>query len=176
MCNQYTRYALAIPTKNQFAKTTAEAFFNHFIVHYDIPKRIHSDQGTNFESKGIKELSIYISSWVVAPQHEVLLSHLLATWGFVRTSIDMVSVLLTWEQDPYIVVSQPNTDILVYNLRKENNEGRARTLHRNLLLPIGYIRDVPTPAPRKLLKRPPIPAKRTTRQKIGFRFSISSVC
>jgi hypothetical protein len=71
-----------------------------------------------------------------------------------------------WEQDPYIVVSQPNTDIPVYNLRKENNEGRARTLHRNLLLPIGYIRDVPTPAPRKLLKRPPIPAKRTIRQKI----------
>ena len=57
-------------------------------------------------------------------------------------------------------------DIPIYNLRKENNEGRARTLHRNLLLPIGYIRDVPTPAPRKLLKRPPIPAKRTTRQKI----------
>jgi hypothetical protein len=71
-----------------------------------------------------------------------------------------------WEHDPYIVVSQPNTDIPVYNLRKENNEGRARTLHRNLLLPIGYIRDVPTPAPRKLLKRPPIPAKRITRQKI----------
>jgi hypothetical protein len=71
-----------------------------------------------------------------------------------------------WEQDPYIVVSQPNTDIPVYNLRKENNEGRVRTLHRNLLLPIGYIWDVPTPAPRKLLKRPPIPAKRTTREKI----------
>jgi hypothetical protein len=66
-----------------------------------------------------------------------------------------------WEQDPYIVVSQPNTDIPVYNLSKENNEGRTRTLHRNLLLPIGYSRDVPTPAPRKLLKRPPIPAKRT---------------
>jgi hypothetical protein len=65
-----------------------------------------------------------------------------------------------------IVVSQPNTDIPVYSLRKENNEGRARTLHRNLLLPIGYIRDVPTPVPRKLLKRPPIPAKRTTREKI----------
>jgi hypothetical protein len=57
-----------------------------------------------------------------------------------------------WEQDPYIVVSQPNTDIPVYNLRKENNEGRARTLHRNLLLPIGYIRDVPTPAPRNCLR------------------------
>jgi transposase InsO family protein len=54
--DHYTIYAQAIPTKNQLAKTTAEAFFNHFIVHYGIPKRIHSDQGTNFESKVIKEL------------------------------------------------------------------------------------------------------------------------
>jgi transposase InsO family protein len=51
--DHYTRYAQAVPTKNQLAKTTAEAFFNHFIVHYGIPKRIHSDQGTNFESKVI---------------------------------------------------------------------------------------------------------------------------
>jgi transposase InsO family protein len=28
----------------------------NFIIHYGIPKRIHSDQGTNFESKVIKEL------------------------------------------------------------------------------------------------------------------------
>ena len=54
--DHYTRYAQAIPTKNQLAKTTAEAFFNHFIVHYGIPKRIHTDQGTNYESKVIKEL------------------------------------------------------------------------------------------------------------------------
>ena len=75
---------------------------------------------------------------------------------------------ISWPTDGnrILVVSQPNMDIPVYNLRKENNEGRARTLHRNLLLPIGYTRDVPTPAPKKLLKRPPIPAKRTTRQKI----------
>jgi hypothetical protein len=42
--DHYTRYAQAIPTKSQLAKPTAEAFFNHFIVHYGIPKRIHSDQ------------------------------------------------------------------------------------------------------------------------------------
>jgi transposase InsO family protein len=54
--DHYTRYAQAIPTKNQLAKATAEAFFNHFIVDYGILKRIHSNQGTNFVSKVIKEL------------------------------------------------------------------------------------------------------------------------
>ena len=48
--DHFTRYAQAIPCKNMTAKTTAEAFYNSFIVHYGIPRRIHSDQGANFES------------------------------------------------------------------------------------------------------------------------------
>jgi len=58
-----------------------------------------------------------------------------------------------WEQDPYTVLSQPNNGIPVYQLRKENDEGRTRILHRNLLLQIGYIGVTPTPAQIKLLKR-----------------------
>ena len=54
--DHFTRYAQAIPTRNQTAKTTAEALFNNFFVHYGIPKRIHADQGANFESRLIKEL------------------------------------------------------------------------------------------------------------------------
>ncbi|XP_041369850.1 uncharacterized protein LOC121383818 [Gigantopelta aegis] len=38
------------------AKTTAETFFNNFVVHYGIPKRIHSDQGANFTGKLMQEL------------------------------------------------------------------------------------------------------------------------
>ena len=54
--DHYTKYALAVATKNQTAKTTAEAFYEHFITHYGIPTRIHSDQGANFESEIVKEL------------------------------------------------------------------------------------------------------------------------
>jgi hypothetical protein len=44
-----------------------------------------------------------------------------------------------WEEEPYGIVSQPNRDIPVYVVQRENGEGRKRTLHRNLLLPIGFL-------------------------------------
>ena len=59
--DQFTRYAPATPSKNQSAKTTARILFNNFICHYGLPARLHSDQGRNFESEGIKELC-YIAS------------------------------------------------------------------------------------------------------------------
>ena len=54
--DHFTKYALAIPTRDQTAKTTAEALYNNFILHYGIPTKLHSDQGANFESQIIKEL------------------------------------------------------------------------------------------------------------------------
>lgn len=54
--DHFTRYAQAIPTLNQTAKTTARVLFDKFIVHYGFPERLHSDQGRNFESNIIKQL------------------------------------------------------------------------------------------------------------------------
>lgn len=54
--DHFTKYAQAIPTRNQTARTTAEALFNNFILHYGIPSKLHSDQGAQFESNVIKEL------------------------------------------------------------------------------------------------------------------------
>jgi transposase InsO family protein len=54
--DHFTRYAQAIPTLNQTAKTTANVLFNKFIVHYGFPACLHSDQGRHFESKLIHTL------------------------------------------------------------------------------------------------------------------------
>ena len=48
-----------------------------------------------------------------------------------------------WEEIPYEVIEQPNPEIPVYKVRKENGEGPVRTLHRNLHYPISTSLDMP---------------------------------
>ncbi|KAK3085220.1 hypothetical protein FSP39_000156 [Pinctada imbricata] len=276
--DHFTKYSIAIPTRNQTARTTAEALFRNFIVHYGIPSKLHSDQGANFESKVIKELchllnitksrttpyhpmgngqcerfnrtligmlgtleedqkkdwKNYISPLVHAynctrhdstgvspyllmfgreprlpidisfgtyqqPQHQTtskyidkLRSRMKYAYDIAQrntkkaqekhkthydkrvnaSSIEVGDRVLVkivkfdgrhklqnkWEEDIYVVVSKPNPDIPVYKVRKEDRSGRLRTLHRNLLLPVGS-KDLdtredntdrePTPRPKK---------------------------
>jgi transposase InsO family protein len=54
--DHFTRYAVAIPTRNQTAKVTAKVLFENFIVHYGFMERLHSDQGRNFESQIVAHL------------------------------------------------------------------------------------------------------------------------
>lgn len=68
-----------------------------------------------------------------------------------------------WEHDPYTVLAQPNADIPVFTVQKENGEGRKRNLHRNLLLPIGYLTDTEPPVQReKPVPKPRLRKKQTT--------------
>ncbi|KAK7898579.1 hypothetical protein WMY93_019432 [Mugilogobius chulae] len=54
--DHFTKYAVAVPTADQRAKTVAKALWNNFFIHYGLPERLHSDQGRDFESALIKEL------------------------------------------------------------------------------------------------------------------------
>ncbi|XP_038555072.1 uncharacterized protein LOC119888541 [Micropterus salmoides] len=54
--DHFTKYAVAVPTPNQRARTVAKSLWENFIGHYGFPERLHSDQGPDFESKTIKEL------------------------------------------------------------------------------------------------------------------------
>lgn len=51
--DHFTKFVVAIPTKDQKAKTVAKALWENFLVHYGFPSRLHSDQGRDFESHTI---------------------------------------------------------------------------------------------------------------------------
>ncbi|XP_041915854.1 uncharacterized protein LOC121680512 [Alosa sapidissima] len=57
--DHFTRYAVAAPTVDQTAATTAEVLWKHFIQPYGGFDQLHSDQGPNFESSVIKELCTF---------------------------------------------------------------------------------------------------------------------
>lgn len=52
----FTKFTQAITTKNQQAPTVARTLVNEWFVRFGVPKRIHSDQGRNFEGNVIREL------------------------------------------------------------------------------------------------------------------------
>ncbi len=54
--DHFTRYAVAIPTRDQKASTVTKCLWEQFLSHYGFPERLHSDQGRDFESRTIKEL------------------------------------------------------------------------------------------------------------------------
>lgn len=54
--DHFTKYAIAIPTKDQKARTVARCLWDNFLLHYGFPEKLHSDQGPDFESRTIQEL------------------------------------------------------------------------------------------------------------------------
>lgn len=255
--DHFSKFAVAIPTRNQTAKTTARLLIDHFLLPYGIPEKLHSDQGANFLSKVISELCSlfgiersrttpyhpmgnglcerfnrsllnmmgcmsedqkkkwpkYVATMVYAyncvphtstgfAPYELMfgrvprlpIDHMFSltengtaqtygeyihelqekideSWQIARAAQEKASgaqkkyydqrkrgmtlkigeVVLVkkvafegphklenrWEMEPYIVESQPDVDVPVYTITPQFGKGRNRTLHRNLLLPIG---------------------------------------
>ena len=270
--DHFTKYAQAYATTNQSAQTTANVFFNQFVVHYGFPRRIHSDQGRQFEGQLIKELckiagidksrtTSYHSmgngcterfnktllnmlgtleldkkkDWkrYLAPLVHAYNSTIHDTTGFSpyylmfgkepRLAVDVAlglpempgkqnpskfvaslrkrlmeaynlakaetnksqahqkrnydlrvrgsslrvgdRVLVKavafegkhklanrWQEPPYIVVAQPNIEIPVFKVKREDGSGEPRVLHRNMLLPIGSL-PIPNDKPRVTKRR-----------------------
>ena len=56
MTDHFTRYALAVVTKDQTAKTVVKVFYEHFIAVFGAPAKLLSDRGANFTSALVEEL------------------------------------------------------------------------------------------------------------------------
>lgn len=103
--DHYTRYAKAFATRDQKASTVAKVLWEQYFVHYGLPKRVHSDQGRDFESRLIHELlsMLGIRKSRTPPYHpqgdpQAEL--------FNRTLLDMLGTLET--QGSQVMVHQPN--------------------------------------------------------------------
>ena len=56
ICDYFTKWVEAFPMPNQEAKTVADLFVKEFICRYGVPKKMFSDQGSNFQSGLFREV------------------------------------------------------------------------------------------------------------------------
>uniref|UniRef100_A0A8C5MQR9 Integrase catalytic domain-containing protein n=1 Tax=Leptobrachium leishanense TaxID=445787 RepID=A0A8C5MQR9_9ANUR len=118
--DHFTRYAQAFPTKDQRAHTVAKVLMEKFFVHYGLPKRIHSDQGRDFEGRLVGQLlhSLGIQKTRTTPYHpqgDALPER------FNRTLLNMLGTLSVREKQSWS--RQVATLVHAYNSTKNDSTG-----------------------------------------------------
>ena len=56
VCDHFTRFVQIFPTRNKKAKTVADHIYNKYILNYGFPRRIHHDQGGEFNNRLFRKL------------------------------------------------------------------------------------------------------------------------
>lgn len=117
--DHFTKFAVAVPTKDQKARTVAKALWENLIVHYGFPSRILSDQGRDFESKTIKELCMLIGAEKVrtTPYHP----RGNPVERFNRTLLDMLGTLEERDKQHWRDFVKPLTH--AYNCTRNDTTG-----------------------------------------------------
>ena len=120
--DHFTRYAQAVPTRNMTAKTTAEAIWQNYLVHYGFPKKLHSDQGANFESRLVKELCKLagVKKTRTTPYHAMGDG---ATERFNRTLLNMLGTLNPDEKPDWKAHISPL--VHAYNATRHDSTARS---------------------------------------------------
>ena len=80
VCDYFSKWTEMYPIPDQTAPVVANVFVHNWITRYGCPRELHSDQGSNFESRLFQEVcKIYVRR---RPLHT---SHSLTVWWRLRT-------------------------------------------------------------------------------------------
>ena len=69
--DHFSRYAQAYVTRTQTTEMIVNTLWDKFIVHYELPKKILTDQGQNFKSQLVADLCELMGMWKIwtSPYH-----------------------------------------------------------------------------------------------------------
>ncbi|KAK3727208.1 hypothetical protein QZH41_007713 [Actinostola sp. cb2023] len=120
VCDTFTKYTWAFPTRNQKSKTVAKVLWDKILVNFGFPQRLHSDQGRDFESNLIKDLCnlANITKSRITPYHPQGNGQ---TERFNRTLLDMLGTLEADKKQNW--PEYVDTLVHAYNSTKHSSTG-----------------------------------------------------